>query len=441
MNRKELIRIAFEKIDANRDKIINFAESINREPEVGFKEIKTAAKVKAAFTGLGIKYKSDLAITGVKGILEARKEGPTVAVLAELDAIINHDHPLADKESGAAHGCGHFAQLAQLIGAAYGLKAIMKELSGKVVLFAVPAEEFINLEFREGLRSEGRIKYFGGKQELIRRGEFDNIDLVFMQHAQSEYPGRKAYISAGSNGFIGKSVRFIGRAAHAGAAPFKGINALNAFNIALTAIHAQRETFKNEDMVRVHPIITKGGDSVNVVPSEVKVELYVRARTIEAIKEVSIKVDRALKAGALAVGAQVEITNIPGYLPIENNEKLKCIWEDNAVKLLGKENVLSVGAKGGSTDMGDLTQIKPGIHPYVGSFSGDLHSKDFKVVDKEMAYLISAKIYLLTIIDLLYNGALKAKEIIADFQPNLSKEEYLDLLDSLTYQALWEYES
>ena len=441
MTKKELIRIAFKEIDANQDKIIHFAEAINREPEVGFKEIKTAAKVKAAFAGLGIKYKSDLAITGVKGILEARKEGPTVAVLAELDAIINHDHPLADKESGAAHGCGHFAQLAQLIGAAYGLKAIMKELSGKVVLFAVPAEEFINLEFREGLRSEGRIKYFGGKQELIRRGEFDNIDLVFMQHAQSEYPGRKAYISAGSNGFIGKSVRFIGRAAHAGAAPFKGINALNAFNIALTAIHAQRETFKNEDMVRVHPIITKGGDSVNVVPSEVKVELYVRARTIEAIKEVSIKVDRALKAGALAVGAQVEITNIPGYLPIENNEKLKCIWEDNAAKLLGKENVLSVGAKGGSTDMGDLTQIKPGIHPYVGSFSGDLHSKDFKVVDKEMAYLISAKIYLLTIIDLLYDGALKAKEIIADFQPNLSKEEYLDLLDSLTYQALWEYES
>ena len=91
--------------------------------------------------------------------------------------------------------------------------------------------------------------------------------------------------------------------------------------------------------------------------------------------------------------------------------------------------------------MGDLTQIKPGIHPYVGSFSGDLHSKDFKVVDQEMAYLISAKIYLLTIIDLLYNGALKAKEIIADFQPNLSKEEYLNLLDSLTYQTLWKYES
>jgi len=164
-----------------------------------------------------------------------------VAVLAELDAIINREHPLAAKESGAAHGCGHFAQLAQLIGAAHGLKAIMKELSGKVVLFAVPAEEFINLEFREELKSEGRIKYFSGKQELIRRGEFDNIDLVFMQHAQSEYPGRKAFISAGSNGFIGKSVRFIGRSAHAGAAPFQGINALNAFNIALTAIHARRD--------------------------------------------------------------------------------------------------------------------------------------------------------------------------------------------------------
>jgi metal-dependent amidase/aminoacylase/carboxypeptidase family protein len=308
-----------------------------------------------------------------------------------------------------------------------------------VVFFAVPSEEFINLEFRQQLKDEGKIKYFGGKQELIYRGEFDDIDLIMMQHAQSEYPDRKAYISAGSNGFIGKRVRFLGRAAHAGVAPFKGINALNAFNIALAAIHAQRETFKDEDAVRVHPIITKGGDSVNVVPGEVMVELYVRASSVEAIKEVNSKVDRALKAGAMAVGARVEITNTPGYLPIENNEKFTGIWTDNAVQLLGRENVLSVGAFGGSTDMGDLMHIKPGIHPFVGSFSGDLHSKDFEVVDREMAYIISAKILMRTVIDLLHGQADKAREIISDFQPALSKEEYLNLLDSLTYQTLWQY--
>jgi len=301
--------------------------------------------------------------------------------------------------------------------------------------FAVPAEEFINLEFREDLKKEGHIKYYGGKQELIHLGEFDDIDIVIMQHAQSEYPGRKALLTDGSNGFIGKSVRFIGKEAHAGSAPYNGINALNAFNIALSAIHAQRETFRDEDSVRVHPIVTKGGDSVNNVPSEVKVELYVRARTVKAIKEINHKVDTALMAGAMAIGAQVEITNTPGYLPIENNNKLKSIWAKNAANLIGKENVLHVGPRGSSTDMGDLTQIKPGIHPYVGSFSGHSHSRDFKVVDPEMAYIISSKIYVLTIIDLLYGEAETAKEIIRDFTPNLSKNEYLKLLDSLSYKS------
>ena len=440
MDKKTLQDIAFKEIDKHRNKIIDIANSILHEPEEGFKEKKTAQKVKEVFEELGIKYRSELAITGIKGVLKEGQEGPVIAIIAELDAIINNDYPFVDKETGAAHACGHFAQVAQLIGAAIGLKKIADKLSGQVVLFAVPAEEYINLEFREALKKEGHIKYYGGKQELIRLGEFDDIDIVIMQHAQSEYPGRKALIADGSNGFIGKNVRFIGREAHAGSAPHNGINALNAFNIALSAIHAQRETFRDEDSVRVHPIITKGGDGVNNVPSEVKVELYIRARTVKVIKEINRKVDIALMAGAMAVGARVEIINTPGYLPVENNSKLISIWAKNAAELIGEGNVLHVGPRGSSTDMGDLTQIMPGIHPYVGSFSGHSHSRDFKVADPEMAYIISAKIYVLTIIDLLYGEAETAKEIIRDFTPNLSKDEYLELLDSLSYKRQWRYE-
>ena len=440
MDKNALKDIAFKEIEKHRDKIIDIANSILHEPEEGFKEKKTAQKVKEAFNSIGIKYRSDLAITGIKGMLGGKSEGPVIAIIAELDAIINNDYPFADKKTGAAHACGHFAQIAQLIGAAIGLKKIADNLSGQVVLFVVPAEEYINLEYRETLKKEGRIKYYGGKQELIRLGEFDDIDIVIMQHAQSEYPGRKALIADGSNGFIGKSVRFIGKEAHAGDAPYNGINALNAFNIALSAIHAQRETFKDEDSVRVHPIITRGGDSVNNVPSEVKVELYVRARTVKAIKEINRKIDIALMAGAMAVGAQVEITNTPGYLPVENNSQLKSIWAKNAAELIGKENILYVGPRGGSTDMGDLTQIKPGIHPYVGSFRGELHSRDFRVAEEEMAYIISSKIYVLTVIDLLYGEAETAKEIIRNFTPNLTKDKYLELLDSLSYKRLWKYE-
>ena len=440
MSKQELIKTAFDEIEKHRDIIINIGNSILHEPEEGFREYKTALKVKEAFDELGIRYRSNLALTGIKGVIGEEGNGPVIAIICELDSIINHDHPLADKVSGAAHGCGHYAQVAQLAGAAIGLKKIMDKLSGEVVLFAVPAEEFINLEFRETLKRDGHIKYFGGKQELIRLGEFDDIDIVIMQHAQSEYPGRKALIADGSNGFVGKSVRFIGKEAHAGNAPYNGINALNAFNIALSAIHAQRESFKDEDLVRVHPIITKGGDCVNNVPSDVTIELYVRARTVTAIKEINRKVDIALMAGAMAVGAQVEIINTPGYLPVENNTALKNIWAKNAAELIGKKNVLHVGSRGSSTDMGDLTQIKPGIHPYVGSFSGEPHSRDFKVADPEMAYIISSKIYVLTIIDLLYEKAETAKELIRDFKPTMTKDEYLELLDTLTYKRQWRYE-
>ena len=274
----------------------------------------------------------------------------------------------------------------------------------------------------------------------MHQGEFDDIDLIIMNHAQSDLPGRKVFMNEGSNGFVGKLARYTGRAAHAGVAPDKGINALNAFNIALTSIHAQRETFRDQDVVRVHPIVTKGGDSVNVVPSDVTTEMYVRAKTTEAIEDANKKVDRSIKAGAMGVGASVEITTTAGYMPLRNDQQLSNLWMKNAVELLGEENVSYLGHFGGSTDMGDLTHMKPGIHPMVGAFSGDLHSKDFKVDDEEMAFIIPAKINALTVIDLLYGDNCKAEKIKADFKPVFNKEEYEELLDSLTYNLIWKEE-
>ena len=437
MTSEELKEAALKEIEKHSERIVGVGKSIFSEPEEGYREFKTAKKVEGIFSEWGIPFQRGLAITGVKGFLDTGREGPTIALIGEMDALFNIDHPLANKETGLVHACGHFAQVAWLIGAGFGIKKVLEHLSGKVVLLAVPAEEFINLEFRQKLKEAGEIAYFGGKQELVRIGALDDVDLVMMNHAQSEIPGRTVYLSAGSNGFIGKAARFLGRAAHAGVAPFKGVNAMNAFHVALSAIHAQRETFKDEDMVRVHLIVTKGGESVNVVPSEVRVEMYVRAKSVEAIKESNAKVDRAIKAGAMGVGAGVEITNTPGYLPIFNDERLANLWMDNASRILGKENVHLLGPFGGSTDMGDLTHLKPGVHPFVGSFTGDLHSKDFKVDDEEMAFLIPAKIMAMAVIDLLFQEARESKAIISQFKPRLSKEEYLRLLDSFTYQTLW----
>ena len=438
MDTKVLKDAAFAEIESNRKKIIDLGHSVFNEPEEGFCEHQTAQKVETIFKDWGIQTQSGLAITGVKGYLKGAGDGPRIGLLAELDALFNPDHPKAKKENGLVHACGHFAQLAGLIGAGFGLKKIIDKLTGMVVLFAVPAEEFVNIEFRQKLKEKGDITYFGGKQELVKLGALDDVDLVLMQHAQSDIAGNSAFISGGSNGFVGKAVRFLGRAAHAGVAPFKGINALNAFHIALAAIHAQRETFRDEDAVRVHMILTKGGDAVNVVPGEVRVEMYVRAKTIEAMKEINAKVDRALRAGAMAIGAKVEITNTAGYLPILGDELLTNCWIKNAGAILGEENVHYMDAWGGSTDMGDLTHLMPGIHPFVGSFSGDLHSKDFDLSDEEMAFITSAKILAATVIDLLANDAREARSIIDHFQPKLEKKEYLKLLDSLSYQQLFE---
>ena len=438
MDTKVLKNAAFAEIESNRKQIIDLGHSVFNEPEEGFCEHQTARKVETIFKDWGIQTQSGLAITGVKGYLKGAGDGPRIALLAELDALFNPDHPKAKKENGLVHACGHFAQLAGLIGAGFGLKKIIDKLTGMVVLFAVPAEEFVNIEFRQKLKEKGDITYFGGKQELVKLGALDDVDLVLMQHAQSDIAGNSAFISGGSNGFVGKAVRFLGRAAHAGVAPFKGINALNAFHIALAAIHAQRETFRDEDAVRVHMILTKGGDAVNVVPGEVRVEMYVRAKTIEAMKEINAKVDRALRAGAMAIGAKVEITNTAGYLPILGDERLTNCWIKNAGAILGEENVHYMDAWGGSTDMGDLTHLMPGIHPFVGSFSGDLHSKDFDLSDEEMAFITSAKILAATVIDLLANDAREARSIIDHFQPKLEKKEYLKLLDSLSYQQLFE---
>ena len=156
-----------------------------------------------------------------------------------------------------------------MLGVANGLlkSGVLDELAGQVTLIAVPAEEFVEIASRDDLRREGKLEFLGGKAEFIKLGAFDNVDMAMMVHGASiDRMAAVAGMSASNNGFIGKQARFVGKAAHAGGAPHDGINALYAANIALSAINAQRETFKDDDTVRIHPILTRAGDLVNVIP-------------------------------------------------------------------------------------------------------------------------------------------------------------------------------
>jgi hypothetical protein len=175
--------------------------------------------------------------------------------------------------------------------------------------------------------------------------------------------------------------------------------------VGLGAINAIRETFRDEDTIRVHPIITHGGSQVNVIPGEVRIETYVRGRTVEAILDAERKVDRAFKAGALALGATVEIETLPGYLPMQCDPIMARYFRETAVGFVGEEHYRQVGHRTGSTDMGDLSQVMPILHPYMGGAIGSGHGADFAIVDKSLAYVTMAKSLAAMAVDMLADGA------------------------------------
>ena len=425
VSREELKRRACEAVDKNRDKIIAFGESVFAEPELGFKEFKTSAKVKKAFEEMGVAYTDGHAITGVIAPFKGKESKLKVALMGELDAVVCPGHRCADPVTGAAHSCGHHVQIASIIGCGLALKesGIMDELSGDIVLMGVPAEEGVELEYRAGLIKEGKLHFLGGKQEFIYEGVFDDIDMMIMQHTMVDENVKATAGGAVGKGFIAKYIRYIGKEAHAGGAPHLGINALNAAQIGLMAINAQRETFQDKDSVRVHPIITKGGDLVNVVPADVRMETFCRGNNEPAILDASKKVDRALKAGADAVGAQVEIIDLPGYMLPYEHLPLKELVTENLEALVGKENV-GPGV-GYTTDANDVAHIVPTVHACIAGAAGVGHSSNYEIEDKDNAYIVATKMMLMSCIDLLADGAERGLKIKESWKAPYTKEQYL----------------
>jgi amidohydrolase len=425
--RSEVKQAVCEAIDRSAEQIVEVGERIRRSPELGFKEHKTARLVEETLSKLGLAPKTGLAVTGVRADAPGAKPGPTFALMGELDGLVVAGHPLADAETGAAHACGHNAQVAGLLGAAMGLvgAGALAHLAGRVVFFAVPAEEYGDVAWRVDEARAGRLEFLGGKPELLRLGHLDDVDLAMMIHTTPQRELKKAAVSTSNNGCIVKTVRYLGRAAHAGGAPHQGVNALYAAQIGLAAINAIRETFRDEDSIRVHPIVTHGGSQVNVIPADVRLETYVRGKTVEAILDANRRVDRALKAGALALGAQVEIETLPGYLPLKNDAAMADLFRDNARALLGADQVTEAGHRSGSTDMGDLSHVMPTVHPYMGGASGSGHGADFAIADPKLAYVEPAKQLALMAVDLLWGDADVARRIVREHTPLMSRDAYL----------------
>lgn len=364
-------------IDENRETILEFGRDIYNHAEMGYKEFRTSGKFVEFMEKRNLPVTKDLAITGAKAYLNREKaENVSLALLGELDALRIPQHAHANPETQAAHCCGHHTQMAGVIGAALALTdpEVAAALDGQVIFFAVPAEEYGEVEFKNTLIAENKIQYGGGKCELLRIGAFEDISLCLAHH--TGYYGI-SFGSGSGNGFVSKVIRMKGKAAHAAGCPEKGVNALSAASLGLQALGLNRETFRDEDCVRVHPIMTKGGDLVNVVPGEV----------VEIAREV-FGSDKVSEADLTA-------------------------------------------HSGGSTDVGDVQHRMPVLTFHTGGATGGLHQVDFDIVDEEEAYITIAKLFALSAYRLLRNGAACAKQVVNDYKPRFaSREEYVAFMDA-----------
>ena len=419
-----------QAVEKYRTLILDAERYIWQNPETGYKEYKTSTYMEEKFTELGYELTKAEGITGFTAQLDTGREGPTLLVLGELDSIICPAHPEADPATGAVHSCGHNAQCAALLGIAAALTdpGALDGLCGKIRLCAVPAEELLEIEYRTSLKEQGKIRYYGGKSEFLARGLFDGVDLAFMVHTSGVYA-----VDEGSVGCIAKNIIYKGRASHAGGAPWDGCNALYAANCGINALNAIRETFRESELIRVHPIITHGGDMVNAIPETVRMESYVRGGSFDAIVSNNRKVNRALTGAALSLGANVEIIDIPGYAPLRNDAGMMQVAKDAFALVCPGEKFYEVPHMGtGSTDMGDLCCIMPVVHPYAGGAIGKSHGNNYQIADAERACVTNAKWQLAMIHLLLSDGADRARQIVADYKPLFdSKEAYLAYVDAL----------
>ena len=419
-------------VDKHKQLILDAERYIWKNPETGYKEVKTSKYLAEKFTELGYELTLADGITGFYTTIDTGREGPTLLILGELDSIICPSHPESDPITGAVHSCGHNAQCAALL----GIAAVLKEpnaldgLSGKIKLCAVPAEELLEIEYRTKLMEQGKIKYFGGKPEFMHRGYFDDVDLAFMVHTTSS----ETFSSVpGAVGCMAKRIIYKGKAAHAGGSPHLGKNALYAATCGINACNALRETFQEKDILRFHPIMTNGGAMVNAIPETAVIETYIRGKSFEAMAETNKRINQALIGAALSLGNNIEIVDKAGYAPHINDKNMLALAKNAFKKVFPDEEFFErTEFNSGSTDMGDLSCVMPVVHPYAKGAKGTGHGNDYYIVDPINACINSAKWQLSMLYTLLSDGATLAKKIVSEHTPRFpSIKAYLEYMDSL----------
>jgi amidohydrolase len=361
-------------IDAYRERVVSVSHELHEHPELKFHEHFACELLVQAIREQGLPVQVGLAGLDTAFRCAFGNSGPTIAILAEYDALPN------------GHSCGHNLIAGAALAATVGLASVQEKLPGKVVLMGTPAEEG-----------------GGGKITLLNHGAFDGVDAAMMAH-----PADCEYSAVPVLAMQHLRITFRGRAAHAAAAPSNGVNALAAVLQTFQSVDAARLHFR--DLSRVHGIITNGGQAVNIIPQLAQCEFSARAVTAKHANEIAVRIRQCAEAAALSTGASVEHEIICAYKNMISNRAMVRIYERNSLALGTATHEAPPGTPTGSTDMGDISHAIPSIHPMFqisNQGEGTCHEDRFVAYsDSERGYAAMvrvAKALALTAYDLIAN--------------------------------------
>jgi amidohydrolase len=324
---------AQQVIDAISDELRMVSLEIHGHPELNFEEHHAHRVLTDYLEGKGFHVQRGAFEMATAFQAVAGSGTPTVAILCEYDAL-----------PGIGHACGHNLIAAAGVAAGVAVKEVLGEGSGTVLVLGSPAEEG-----------------GGGKILLIERGAFEGVDAAMMVHPTAR---DSAYMHVLAVDHI--NVEYRGRNAHAAAAPWDGVNALDALVVAYTAISAMRQQMRPSD--RVHGVITHGGLKPNIIPDFTAAEFYIRARNRAELDDLRRKTMGCFEGAAAATGCELTVSTRPDQRPYSDmvaNDTLADLYTGNlatfGITVPSKQQVLS--GPGGSTDMGDVSYVVPSIHP------------------------------------------------------------------------------
>ena len=370
------------RIDTLRPELERIGRDIHANPEIGYEERQAVAWLTALLREHGFDVEVGVANTPTAFVATRRNgTGPSIAFLSEYDAL-----------RGLGHGCGHNLIATASAGAGIGLAEALDRVAGRVQVIGTPAEEG-----------------GGGKIRLIRAGIFHEVDAAMMFH-----PDSRTQVLHWALAVTHMHFEFIGRAAHASGDPEQGINALDAFVLAYNGISMLRQHIK--EGARLHGFLKEGGTAPNIVPERTSGEFLIRARDEAYMQELVQKVKNIFQAAALATGCSVKLTfDEEPYSDLRNNGVLAALFEEN-LRRLGIDSVEPVPwANAGSTDMGNVTHVVPGLHPTLAIAPADVptHSQAFLEAAGSLrgyqAMIDAAKALAMTGADLLADPSLVEK--------------------------------